>query len=622
VVARGDTSNSVPSVSPHRPPPKPPPTPSPTTATIITPTVEDDLPSSLDTGFDPKSVPIKSITKLDYDQWVIYLDKWYRADHPEECNRILYAIRNGIDIEYTGKRNINRRAENHIKESELTKEQLEQINGKIQKDVMDGKKLGPFDKPPYPYFSVSPLGMVVKPGQTKIRIVHDLSHPDRAMIDGDSINGNIREEDMELGKFDDACNEIVKRRGRTILLLKLDIDGAYKIIPVRYEDWPLLGFKWKEKYYIDVTLPFGLKSSCRLWDLFATALNVILIGELGNSFILHYVDDFLIIDTDNIELVKEKLELIRKITKKLGVPLNETKTCGPTDCLTFLGIEINSTKMEMKLDNDRLNSLRTLLCQWETKIQCTMKELQSLIGILEFATKVIRPGRLFLKRLIDLVKSFNYNNNNNYYGNSKKIGKAIRVITPDAKADIHWWIEFLPQWNGKSLLYDVNWLHQTSTAISLSSDACQIGYGARCGREWIRGEWTEDVWLMAKRKIRESMPFLELYALVLAAFTWGSNWRGKRVIFQCDCEPIVNIFKTTRTHTPGIASLLRRMAKIAAINEFDYKVNHIEGVKNRAADLLSRNDMTVFFNEFPSSQVNPQMKIHKLLLPFTMGEMW
>ena len=59
--------------------------------------------------------------------------------------------------------------------------------------------------------------------------------------------------------------------------------------------------------------------------------------------------------------------------------------------------------MEARIPAEKINRLSLLIQQFENKHSCTLKELQSLIGSLNFACKVDPPGRPFLQRMIDLT---------------------------------------------------------------------------------------------------------------------------------------------------------------------------------------------------------------------------
>jgi hypothetical protein len=72
------------------------------------------------------------------------------------------------------------------------------------------------------------------------------------------------------------------------------------------------------------------------------------------------------------------------------------------------------------------------------KKSATLQELQSLIGTLNFACKVIAPGRAFLKRIINLIRGVSKPHNH------------IR-LTNGFREDVKMWQFFLKDWNGTSL---------------------------------------------------------------------------------------------------------------------------------------------------------------------------
>jgi hypothetical protein len=75
----------------------------------------------------------------------------------------------------------------------------------------------------------------------------------------------------------------------------------------------------------------------------------------------------------------------------------------PTTTLTFLGLEIDTFTIELRLPEDKLIQLREKLIYFKTRKKVTLKELQSFIGLLNFACAVVKTGRAFLRRLIDLT---------------------------------------------------------------------------------------------------------------------------------------------------------------------------------------------------------------------------
>jgi hypothetical protein len=84
------------------------------------------------------------------------------------------------------------------------------------------------------------------------------------------------------------------------------------------------------------------------------------------------------------------------------------------------------------------------------------------------------------------------------------------------------------------------------------------------------------------------MPYLELYALTLAAVAWGSLWRGKRITFRCDAEAAVSAVKRMRSRKDSLSVLLRLLYATSIRHGFEFRCVHIAGVTNTVADALSR----------------------------------
>ena len=84
----------------------------------------------------------------------------------------------------------------------------------------------------------------------------------------------------------------------------------------------------------------------------------------------------------------------------LSVPLAAHKCEGPTTCFTFLGIEMDSRARILRLPADKLQRLILVFQEWGDRKVCTWRELESLIGLLNHACKVVRP---LLRRMIDLL---------------------------------------------------------------------------------------------------------------------------------------------------------------------------------------------------------------------------
>lgn len=90
--------------------------------------------------------------------------------------------------------------------------------------------------------------------------------------------------------------------------------------------------------------------------------------------------------------------------RNLGIPIAANKTEGPSTTLEFMGIILDTVRMEARLPADKVERIQASLALFQTKRTCTLKELQSLIGTLNFACRVIPHGRPFLQHMIELTR--------------------------------------------------------------------------------------------------------------------------------------------------------------------------------------------------------------------------
>ena len=104
----------------------------------------------------------------------------------------------------------------------------------------------------------------------------------------------------------------------------------------------------------------------------------------------------------------------------------------------------------------------------------SLRQLQSLIGSLNFACKVVNPGRTFLHRLIDLT--------NGVY----KPHNMLRMNV-EARLDLSSWKLILDNFNGSSLCLPTTWT--SSNCSRLYSDASLHGFAAVYGKRWLQGRF-------------------------------------------------------------------------------------------------------------------------------------
>ena len=287
----------------------------------------------------------------------------------------------------------------------------------------------------------------------------DLSSPR-----GSSINDHISKDDYTLHytTFDHALT-LVARHGQNALMAKLDIKHAFRLCPIRLEDRELLGIHWNDHFYVDLRLPFGLRSSPYLFNRLADAFQWILIHNYHIHDLMHYLDDYFTVGPANSSLCANNVFTIVHVASDLGMPLVPDKLEGPTTSLVFLGITIDTIRMGTSLPADKLCGLLVELQSLSSRKKCQKRDLLSMIGKLNFACRVIPAGHIFLRRLIDL-------------STTARLPHHHVTMNQEARQDIAWWFRFLPSWNGRAIIPDPFWTKSADLELFTNASGA-LGYG-------------------------------------------------------------------------------------------------------------------------------------------------
>ena len=151
---------------------------------------------------------------------------------------------------------------------------------------------------------------------------------------------------------------MVSQFGKGALMAKFDVKAAYRNIAVHPAERYLLGMKWRGQQYVDLALPFGLRSAPYIFNAVAEAVEWILVYSYKVSDLLHYLDDFISASPPDSPQCAQNLSTSLAVCKRLGLPLHPGKCVGPTPLLTVLGIELDSVAQFACLPAEKLHVLR------------------------------------------------------------------------------------------------------------------------------------------------------------------------------------------------------------------------------------------------------------------------
>ena len=246
-------------------------------------------------------------------------------------------------------------------------------------------------------------------------------------------------------------------------MAKIDLKSAYRSVPIDPRNYTYMGLAWhfgqeKERSYMfDSRLPFGSKKACQVFQKLSDAVGGML--KTRGVTVVNYLDDLLIISPSKTKCWPD-LDLSINILTKLGFQINWEKVSPPTERITFLGVHIDAVRHTLSLPAEKLADLRSLVKSWLSKKRCSKKDLQKLLGKLNWACRVVRGGRTFMRRLIDLLKPLRKSQHRVW-------------LNSETREDLKWWDAGLEIFHGDTrFIQDI-----PLPSTEFVTDACRVGGG-------------------------------------------------------------------------------------------------------------------------------------------------
>jgi hypothetical protein len=444
-----------------------------------------------------------------------HLDRW-RSELKDDPSRafILEGIEFGFKLIDDGVSPPPTECDNY---GSATREFRTQVEEQITAEIQQGRYIVCDDPPPI----ISALGAIPKT-KGRIRLIHDFSRP----------SGGLNQHCSDSSVIFPTLDEAVTHISDSSYLAKIDLHEAYRSIPLHKSCFNQTGLKWHFKgqphptFMFDLRLPFGATKSCKIFQTLTDAIVRMLARQ--NITTIGYIDDFLLI-CDNLEQCTQALKTIIELVHGLGLSVNWQKVAGPSRVVTFLGVEVNCNNRTLSLPQVKLDATRTLIHSWLGKKKATKKDLQRIIGKLNWCCRVIIGGRTFTRNLINLIARVNMPHH------------FIRLGTA-AREDLKWWAEGLDIFNGTAPFpSDI-----PLPSNFFSTDACLTGGGGAYLGDWFYTSWAQDLPSMSHCNIN----VLELQSVLLGVRRWAHLWVGCHVLVRSDNSSTVFALNKTSSRSP------------------------------------------------------------------------
>ena len=187
---------------------------------------------------------------------------------------------------------------------------------------------------------------------------------------------------------------------------------------------------------------------------------------------VHYLDDFLWVHK-NFLVCLNTCKLVKETSEEIGLPLAPEKFVEPTQSITFLGLVLDLVHMAIAIPEDKCERIERQLLSIIQAKKTTVKQIQALAGSLNFITRAVPHGCLFMQKMYNLVARLKPN--------------WHVSITAELKRDCHVWLHFIRDYGGWTQIRTPQ-----TPMVMLYTDAAtteDLGWGA-----WWDTHWTWDQW--------------------------------------------------------------------------------------------------------------------------------
>ena len=433
----------------------------------------------------------------------------------------------------------------------------------VNTELSFGALAGPFAGPPVTQCHTSPLMTKPKKDSNHRRVIVDLSWPDGAAVN-DGIPTDLYVDGLAHTTLPTV--EFMESRllhfGRGAFLYKMDLARGYRQLRVHPGDWPLLGFKHRGEWFMDICPPFGLRTSALFMQ--RTSEAICHVHRKAGYVSRPYLDDF-----RGAEATEERagaaLGKLRDIMNELGVQPAEHKTRGPTQAMVWLGLHYDTLSMTISIPKPKMEEIMQLLAEWEGRERATLTQLQSLIGTLQFVAGVSPPTRIFTNRMLQTLR--------------EAPKRGTESLSWGFKRDLAFFLALLPAFNGVRIVDKTSISYQDH----LELDACLTGCGACTDSLYYAREFP--AWVQQKE---HTIAHLELLNIVVALKVWRRQWAGHRVCVWSDNANACIAVQTGRTKDYYMQDCIREIFLYTAAEDIELHVLHRPGVELQRADALSR----------------------------------
>ena len=469
------------------------------------------------------------------------------------------------------------------------------------------------------HFQTSPLSLIPKHEPNTYRLIQNLSFPPCPQNSIASINSSIDANQFPTfyGTFTTVVLLINSLPPGSEALTR-DVQDAYRTIPLHPNQWPgtVLRGEFKDQFYINTANCFGLTSAGGVWGQVADCIcDLFRVSGLGP--ITKWVDDFLIFrlpasrisayntyratqcsllslqqlnsrlfysgpilpdgtlsefddchtfplqDFPNSSAFAYSESYLDTLSADLGIPWNTAKSTHFSTTVTYLGFLWDLEARTIQLTQSKQHKYLQAIRAWQTNVQHSQTEVQSLYGKLLHISLILPYARAYLAQFEKFLSNFTHNPHIRR--------RAPKRLTPD----LAWWVSILtkPQVLAPIPTFDYY------TPIPAFSDASSaFGLGVVYDKQWASFAY-HNYFCPSKYDIAWAE---SIAVLILLLFLQNYLPTYARFAIHCDNQVVTHCFHVGYSHNVLVNEVLKEIFTLCQINHWQIQLLYVPSQQNPA----------------------------------------
>ena len=405
--------------------------------------------------------------------------------------------------------------------------------------------------------------------------------------------------------------------GRGALVFKIDWSDAYKHIKVRKEDLKLQVIEFGGRYFVELRLVFGARSSPGIYDEVSDVVldMAILESKIMRTMVTKHLDDTLGVgrstpDDPVFSCFNAYLRVAEEVGVKLPTPdVDKSKVQSPATTVLALGMFFDTEEWTVKCPELKVARILLLVRKGLVDGVLLAGELASLAGMLVDKIFLLKGARFNIGEITKLVVM--------EVPEDEEVG-----LTDVAREQLRWWFIHIQR------AAFVNHIRHPEEKLWFPAGAPEVYTDAAGGSllnikaglgvvlptgGWAYFPWAR--WLQAGglgstgAPLNAQLMFLELCGPLVGLSIGACRWLNSPVVFRIDNQSGVYTWRKGYSRKDALSSTVVKaiydLGRHLNCSVFITKVARCSTRGAKAADCLSKGDFKEFFYVSPESPVDP-----------------